>query len=64
MKFKRKSHEISEDEDDSFGNQTKGKRPKLSQNVLSLTDLDPDDEIWLVRLPSHLDAAHLHNKKV
>ena len=62
---KRKSHEISSDEEESVSTERKHKAKKSksskdhldepsTQALLSLADIDPDDEIWIVKVPSHV----------
>ena len=68
MKQKRKYHEISEDENNSsiktLVNTNANKRIKISQ-IAALPNFDPEeDEVWLVRLPNHLNPDELHNKEV
>ena len=68
MKQKRKYHEISEDENNSsiktLVDSNANKRIKISQ-IAALPNFDPEeDEVWLVRLPNHLNPDELHNKEV
>ena len=68
MKQKRKYHEISDEECDATAStpKTKGgnKRLKMSQSVM-LNQIDPEEEeVWLMRLPAHLNPDNLYDKKV
>ena len=68
MKQKRKYHEISEDENNSsiktLVDSNANKRIKISQ-IAALPNFDPEeDEVWIVRLPNHLNPDELHNKEV
>jgi len=79
---KRKTHEVSSDEDSDTAvrqshkkskhakkarlndsSQSNEKRTKeISNALLSVQDLDPDDEIWLLKVPSHVNVDHLHDQ--
>ena len=68
---KRKAHEISseEDSDKEVKSTIKAKKVKVetlhvSNPLLSVADLDPDDEVWIVKLPAHLNVDHLHDQKL
>ena len=67
MKHKRKYHEISDDEYNNSvlpGNiNEKIKRPKISI-VPVINEINTDDEVWLMKLPGHLNPDQLHNKEV
>ena len=64
MKQKRKYHEISDDESDITVNMDNAKRIKISQSSF-FDQIDPkEDEVWLIRLPGHLNPDQLYDKKV
>ena len=67
MKQKRKYHEISDDEcNTSIGSRNVNggaKRTKISVDP-AIAEIDRDDEIWLVKIPAHLNPDQLYNKQV
>ena len=67
MKHKRKYHEMSDDEcNTSLGIENikdRSKRPKISL-VPAINKFNADEEVWLVKLPGHLNPDQLHNKEV
>ena len=67
MKQKRKYHELSDDACEITETpkiKSGQKRMKMSQSVM-LDEIDPEEEeIWLVKLPAHLNPNQLYDKKV
>ena len=70
MKQKRKFHEISDDGECNTGRtyaaikeNGENKRLRVNQPAL-LNCLDSEEEIWLLRMPIHLNPDQLHNQKV
>ena len=67
MKQKRKYHEISDDEGntsiDSRNINGGAKRTKISV-VPAIPEIHQDDEIWIVKIPGHLNPDQLYNKQV
>ena len=60
---KRKAHQMSDGESDTETvaavaetPKTKKRKGQVEENLSALIsiDLDPDDEIWIVKLPSHV----------
>jgi hypothetical protein len=67
MKHKRKYHEISDDERNTsieIGNiHDRRKRPRISL-VPAINEINTDEEVWIVKLPGHLNPDQLHDKEV
>ena len=64
MKQKRNYHEISDDDAATTQNKDGNKRMKISQSVM-LDQINPEEEeIWLTRIPGHLNPNHFYDKKV
>ena len=70
MKQKRKYHELSDDDDTkspllaaNTPNEHKRAKPSLSSHEEQICDTE-DEEIWVVRLPRHLNPDQLHNETV
>ena len=61
---KRKAHQMSDGESDTETVAAAAETPKTKKRkgqaeenfsaLISIDDLDPDDEIWIVKLPSHV----------
>ena len=70
MKQKRKYHELSDDDDTkspllaaNTPNEHKRAKLSLSSHEEQICDTE-DEEVWIVRLPRHLNPDKLHNEKV
>ena len=70
MKQKRKYHELSDDDDTkspllaaNTPNEHKRAKMSLSSHEEQICDTE-DEEVWVLRLPRHLNPNQLHNEKV
>ena len=70
MKQKRKYHELSDDDDTKSSlsatntpNEYKRAKISLSSHKEQICDTE-DEELWILRLPRHLNPNQLHNEKV
>ena len=70
MKQKRKYHELSDDDDiksslsaTNTPNEYKRAKTSLSSHKEQICDTE-DEEVWVLRLPRHLNPDKLHNEKV
>ena len=69
MKQKRKYHELSDDDtkspllDANTPNEHKRAKMSLSSHEEQICDTE-EEEVWILRLPRHLNPNKLHNEKV
>lgn len=64
MKQKRKYHDISDNESDTSVGIKSAKRIKILHSSI-IDQIDPEeDEVWLVRLPGHLNPDQLYDQKL
>ena len=70
MKQKRKYHELSDDDDTKSSlsatntpNEYKRAKISLSSHKEQICDTE-DEELWILRLPRHLNLNQLHDEKV
>ena len=70
MKQKRKCHELSDDDDTKSSlsatntpNEYKRAKRSLSSHKEQICDTE-DEEVWILRLPRHLNPDQLHDEKV
>ena len=71
MKQKRKYHELSDDDTKSpllaanTPNEHKRAKMSLSSHEEQICDTEEEEEeVWVLRLPRHLNPNQLHNEKV
>ena len=71
MKQKRKYHELSDDDDTkspllaaNTPNEHKRAKMSLSSHEEQICDTEEEEEVWVLRLPRHLNPDKLHNEKV
>ena len=71
MKQKRKYHELSDDDDTkspllaaNTPNEHKRAKMSLSSHEEQICDTEEEEEVWVLRLPRHLNPDKLYNEKV